>query len=113
MPGGSTVVRGNVLMSQLLQVALTPASVAQNTTAEQTFTVPGLVLLDFVNVTKPTLQAGLSIGNARVSAVNTLAITYVNSTGSPIVPTAETYLMMVDRMDNSSAGSSGFPNGVY
>ncbi|MFC4275567.1 hypothetical protein [Achromobacter aloeverae] len=69
-------------------VTLSPASVAANTTAEQTFTVPGLAVGDAVWVNKPTLQAGLGIAGARVSAANTLAITFINATASPIVPTA-------------------------
>lgn len=113
MPGSASLSRGNIANTFLLEVALTPSQVAQNTSAEQTFTVQGLNLLDFVNVTKPTFQAGLAIGNARVSAANTLAITYANNTGSPITPTAETYLVMVDRAENAAFGASGFPNGVY
>lgn len=74
------------------QAALTPAQVAANTTAEQTFTVTGLVVGGVVVVNKPTAQAGLGIVGARISANNTLAITFSNNTASPITPTAgETY----------------------
>ena len=66
-----------------------PASVAANTTAEQTFTVTGLATTDFVfAVNKPTAQAGLGIVNWRISAANTLAVTYSNDTASPITPSA-------------------------
>lgn len=76
-------------------VAVTPAQVAANTTAEQTFTVAGLTTNDVVAVTKPTAQAGLGIVGARVSAANTLAITFSNNTGSGITPTAaETYKIL-------------------
>lgn len=72
--------------------SLSPAQVAANTTAEQTFTVTGLAVGDYVNVNKPTAQAGLGIVGTRVSAANTLAITFSNNTASPITPTAsETY----------------------
>jgi len=67
---------------------LSPALVAANTTAEQTFTVPGLMTTDVVFVNKPTAQAGLGIVGARVSALNTLAITFSNNTGVGITPTA-------------------------
>lgn len=73
--------------------ALTPVSVAANTTAEQTFTITGLVAGTPVWVNKPSAQAGLGIVGVRVSATNTLAITYGNSSASAIVPTAETYLV--------------------
>lgn len=71
-----------------LSATLSPASVAANTTAEQTFTVTGLAVNDVVFVNKPTTQAGLGIAGCRVSAANTLAITFINATASPIVPTA-------------------------
>lgn len=58
-----------------------------STSAEQTVTVPGLRLGDFVSVSKPTLQAGLSVGSARVSAADTLAITLITS-GATVTPTA-------------------------
>lgn len=90
--------RGNIQYSQILSVSLTPGIVAPNTTAEQTFTVAGLAVGDFVNIAKPTVQAGLGIVNSRVSAANTLAIGFINSTSATITPTAaETYLVGVDR----------------
>lgn len=89
---------GNVALDALLAVTLSPAAVAANTTAEQTFTVTGLQVGDFVNVIKPTTQAGLGIVNARVSAANTLAIAFVNSTAGSITPTAsESYALNVTR----------------
>jgi len=73
-------------------VKLSPTQVAANTSAEQTFTVPGLRVGGVVFVNKPTAQAGLGIVGARISANNTLAITFGNFTASPITPTAsETY----------------------
>lgn len=72
--------------------SLSPGAVAANTTAEQTFTVNGLAVGDAMFVNKPTAQAGLGIVGARVSAANTLAITFSNNTGLAITPTAaETY----------------------
>lgn len=68
---------------------LSPAQVGINTTAEQTFTVTGLEAGDMVlSVNKPTAQAGLGIVGWRVSAANTLAITFSNNTGTAITPTA-------------------------
>lgn len=80
---------------RLYSQSLSPVSVAANTTAEQTFTVTGLTTTDVVQVNKPTAQAGLGIVGMRVSAANTLAITFSNNTGTPIVPTAaETYKVL-------------------
>jgi hypothetical protein len=101
MPGPADIARGNISLAMILGVALSPASVGANTTAEQTFTVNGLVVGDQVAVTKPTTQAGIGIVNSRVSAANTLAITFSNNTGGGIVPTAaEVYVIEVNRPSN-------------
>ena len=93
-----TAAMGNVSQEYVLSVTLSPAIVAANTSAEQTFTVTGLALSDAVSVNKPTAQAGLGIVGARVSAANTLAITFGNFTGLGITPTAsEAYLVKISR----------------
>lgn len=79
-------------------VTINPASVAANTTAEQTFTVTGMEVESVVNVTKPSLTAGLGIGNARVSAADTLAITFINATAAPINPPEEEYKVVEIRL---------------
>jgi hypothetical protein len=66
--GSGTAITGITVYTQSIDVA----SVAANTSAEQTFTVTGLATTDKVFVIKPSLSAGLVIGNARVSAANTL-----------------------------------------
>jgi len=85
------------LVPRFIKVVLSPALIGQGTSAEQLFTVNGVAVGDFVAVSKPTTQAGLSIGNCRVSAVNQIGITFVNtpSAGGNITPTAsETYLVL-------------------
>lgn len=95
-------VLGNIPKQSVLSVTLSPALVNANTTAEQTFTVNGLLVGDMAVVTKPTTQAGLGIVNSRVSAANTLAITFSNNTGASITPTAsEVYLVLVSRPDRT------------
>lgn len=97
----SDIPRGNLQYDTLLGIVLSPVIVAANTTAEQTFPVPGLLPTDMVTVQKPTAQAGLGIVGARVSAANTLAITFSNNTGSGITPTAaQTYILRVTRPSN-------------
>lgn len=103
----SGIIMGNVAALGVISVTLSPAQVAANTTAEQTFTVPGLQVSDFVDVNKPTAQAGLGIAGVRVSAAGTVAITFSNNTASPITPTAsETYLFQVTRTDSTQSGVS-------
>lgn len=77
--------------------SLDVASVAANTSAEQTFTVTGLTTADKVFVNKPSVSAGLGVVNARVSAADTLALTFMNNTGSSIDPAAETYTITAIR----------------
>jgi len=83
------------LLPNVKLLTISPAIVATITTAEQTFTLNGLAVGDFVAVSKPTAQAGLGIAGARVTAANTLGITFVNPTAAGITPTAtETYLVL-------------------
>lgn len=89
-------------VSAILAVSLTPSAVAANTSAEQTFTVTGLKAGDYVGVNKAAAQAGLGIVGCRVSATDTLAITFGNFTASPITPTAaETYTVHIARLGSS------------
>jgi hypothetical protein len=92
------------------QVSIAPASVAANTTAEQAFTVQGLLADNpalglegdqVLSFTKPTFQAGLSLGTARVIADNTVRLTFGNFSAAGIVPTAELYSLVIWRPNNS------------
>lgn len=77
------------------QVVLSPAIVGANTTAEQVFPLAGVAVGDYVNISKPTAQAGLGIVGARVSSAGNVGITFSNNTGAGITPTAaETYLVV-------------------
>lgn len=94
----SGVTLGNVVKAWVIARAFSPSAVGANTTAEQTFSVPGLLPGDYVDVNKPTLQTGLGIVGVRVSAADTLAIAFSNNTAGSITPTAgQTYLINVMR----------------
>ncbi|CAB4121109.1 hypothetical protein UFOVP154_27 [uncultured Caudovirales phage] len=102
---------GNLWKVGVFNLTLSPATVATTTTAEQTFAATGIGLLttDFVMVQKPTAQAGLFISNPRVSAADTLAITFGNTTSGTLTPSAsEVYKVVVVRpQPNWSAPASG------
>ena len=84
----------------MLQVTLTPVSVAGSTAAEQTFTIPGLLINDFLDVNCNIAQtAGLTIGNVRVSAVNTMSVEFANSTAGALTPVAGIYNINVTRAE--------------
>lgn len=85
----------------LITTTLTPTSVAANATSEQIFTINNLRITDFVEVNKPTHTPSIVIGNCRVSAPNTLALTFQNGSGSPITPPSEIYQIWVERPEKS------------
>lgn len=93
------------VMTKITQV-LTPNSVAANTTAEQTFTVAGLVSGTEVYVTKPSVTPNLVVAGARVSAAGTLAINFANNSGSAITPPVEAYSIAYFPTSAPAAGSS-------
>lgn len=96
---GPNIVSANIQRGQaVLSVAVTPASVGAATSAEQTFTVSGLAVGDFVAVsTTASTGNATAIVGARVSAANTLAIRYINPTAGSLTPAADTYLVLVAR----------------
>ena len=98
----TTISRGNILVNMMAGVSLTPTALTASTTTAQTFTIPGLVINDAVNVTFNGAQtAGVGIGNAYVSALNTLTIVFTNSTAGTPTPAAGAYLVLVDRAEYS------------
>jgi hypothetical protein len=81
---------------------INPASVGAATSVEQTFTVTGLLAGDIVlAVNKPTATTGLGIVNARVSAADTLAITFMNATAGAVDAASESYEVVVGRFATS------------
>lgn len=79
-------------------ITIDPASIAASTTVEQDFTVAGLGQNDIViSLTKPTLTAGIGVGNVRVKAADTLSVTFINTTAGAIDPPSETYKLVVIR----------------
>lgn len=75
-------------------ITISPAAVAANTTAEQTFAVTNAATGQGVVVNKPTAQAGLGIVGARVSSAGNIGITFSNNTAAAITPTAaEDYIV--------------------
>lgn len=104
---GVASLMGNILAQGVASVTISPALVAANTTAEQTFTLPGARLSQdvVVGVSKPTAQAGLGIVGWRITADNTVGITFSNNTASGITPTAsEVYQVEWMRRESTQTG---------
>lgn len=96
----SRTVVGTFGSPEVIFLTLSPASVGAATCAEQTFTCTGVELARDVGlgVQKPTAQAGLAAVHVRVTADNTIGITFANPTAGAIVPTAgEVYAVTIMR----------------
>lgn len=88
--------------------SITPAAVAANTIAEQSFTCTGLTTLHrIMSVIPAAIQAGLRIVAFRCDAADTLKITWQNTTGGSITPTAGTFTVNT-RLTSGGAQSSLF-----
>lgn len=96
-----TITRGNAHKTFYIQPTLAPVSVAANTTAAQTFTVPGLLTTDIVNCLgiNGTQIAGIVVAEADVTAANTLSIQFGNLTGSGVIPSTGVYTIEVIRLE--------------
>ncbi|HUN00413.1 MAG TPA: hypothetical protein PLI96_08015 [Halothiobacillus sp.] len=77
--------------------SITPAAVAAATTVEQSFTIPGVLPGDSIDVNPPALTAGVVLSNARVSAANTVQIQFTNSTAGSLTPPAGVHIFIVVR----------------
>ncbi len=91
------ITQGNVKGSFVVKATLTPVAVATITTAQQTFTLPGVKLGDAIFVTPPAHQAGVAAASARVTAADTVGIIFVNPTAGNVTPPAGEYIFTVLR----------------
>lgn len=100
MPG-TLKAGGNMVYDYVIGPTLTPASVAASTSAEQSFTVPGLTLQDVVAgaALNGAQTAGISIANYRVSAVNVLTVGFCNSGTTTVTPASGQYIFNMARLD--------------
>lgn len=99
----TTINRGNVATTIILTSNMTPAAVSATTSSEQAFTVPGLQVGDQVSALQfqGAWTVLVDIVNLRVSAANTLSVSFQNSTGGSVTPPAGTYLLEVNRPEST------------
>lgn len=96
--GPQLVTYGNVQSTFVLTISITPVATASATTAEQTFTVPGLQTGDQCSLSANFAYSSLvDYINVRVSAANTLAIAFSNNTAGSLTAPAGVYLLEVNR----------------
>lgn len=101
--------KGNAVVAVIPVAVSGLAQVNAGTTSEQTITVTGAAVGDSVTVNKPTHQSGLGIVGARVSAANTVAITFMATAGGNVTPTAETYIVRLTRAAQTLTSFEGWP----
>ena len=104
----TTINRGNVATTILMSLTLTPTAVGATTSAEQNFTVPGLLAGDQVSALQfqGAWTVLIDIVNLRVSAAGTLSVSFQNNTGGSLSPPAGTYLLEINRPESSTLPSN-------
>lgn len=100
-------VLGNIVKQSVVGVSITPAQTDTVTCVEQTFTVNGLNVGDLISGChyNGSQTAGVGIAGARVTAANTLGITFINPTAGNLTAAAGTYKFIVSRPD--AVGTDG------
>jgi hypothetical protein len=97
----SNILTGNIAEMGIVTFTYDPASQATIDTDEDTVTVTGLRVGDFVIVNKPTHTDGVGLTDARVTAADTLSVTWVNPTAGAVDPASETYTLLWFRPDST------------
>ena len=97
----TTITRGNSHETFYIAPTFAPASVAANTTAAQTFSVPGLQTTDQIEVLGVAgLQTtGILISEADCMTAGVLTIQFANLTSSPATPAAGVYTIQIVRIE--------------
>ncbi len=117
MPGGTTEVGGNTKL-QVVGVlgsatGVSTPSVGANTSVTTTYTLPGLLVNDMVDLQAQSHVAGLSIGSAWCATAGVVTVQFINSTSGTIgVQSNYIILFQVTRMENANLGLTVFPTAI-
>ena len=97
----TTVTRGNSHETFYIQPYLTPVSVTANTTATQTFALPGLQTSDIVTLVgfNGSQIAGIVVCESVCLAANVLTVQFGNLTGSGVIPSPGVYTIQITRLE--------------
>lgn len=97
---------GNVAGQYIVSVTFDVASVAANTSVQQTVTVPGAKIGDIAYVANVTHTAGLQYGPCAVAtADNAFAVTIQNSTAGALDPASQTLTFLISRPESARAAT--------
>lgn len=95
------VIAGNIASINFVQATVDLGSVAANTSEEETFTLTGVKVGDFISVQKENLTAGIILGSARVETENTVTVEVINTTASAVDASSATMRVLVIRPEGS------------
>lgn len=104
----SNLLTSNIEKMGIATITIDLGSVAVNTSEIETATCVGVKIGDFVAVAKPTLEAGIILGDAFVTADDTISIKVMNSTAGAVDAASEAgYLVFWARPTSTSATATG------
>lgn len=114
MPGGTTEVGGNTKLQTILGLTLASPSpnIAANTSVIQTYTVPGLLVYDLIDVQMQAHNAGLSVGSTWCATPGVMTVQWINSTTGTIATANIQCVVGVTRMENANLGFGVFPASI-
>jgi hypothetical protein len=97
----TTIARGNSHETFYIGPSITPASVAANTTAVQTFALPGLQTTDIIVAQGyiANQTTGIFIAECDCLTANVLTIQFGNVTASPATPAYGVYEFQIVRSE--------------
>ena len=95
----SNILTGIITEMGVITVTYDAASQAANDTDEDTVTVSGLKIGDYVALAAPAHTDGIGICDCRVTADDTLSITWTNPTGAAVDRASADFLLFWARPD--------------
>ena len=92
-------VRSDIAGIQAYSVTYDPASLATVTARDDAVTVPGVLSTDYVVAVIPpaTLNGGMHVLTARVTAANTVTVRLYNSTAGAVDVASGTWIFLIGR----------------
>ncbi len=96
----SNLLTSNITQMGIVSFTYDPASIANITVTEDTIKIPGLQVGDVVFAQRVAHSAGIGITDCRVSAKDTLSISWVNPTAAPVNAASASYLLFWARSDS-------------
>lgn len=99
----SNILTSNITQMGIVTITYDPANIATITADEDTVTVQGLKVGDYVALIRTAHVDGAGICDCRVSADNTLSVTWVNPTAGGVNQDPQTFLLFWARPDQTRA----------